>query len=105
MFAAALEVRLPDPRELAHQVATRTVTIDEKSDLILKALEEVTSIEFRRLIRPFRDRVHGVMTFLAGLELTRSRLVRLRQSRPFHELWLHRWEGEGDEPDAPESDG
>ncbi len=44
------------------------------------------------------------MTFLAGLELTRRRDVRLRQVRPFAELWVYRGEegvegvagGEGD---------
>ncbi len=97
VFAAAVEVSLPDPRDLEHRVTTRSVSLEEKVDLILKALEEVASIEFRRLIGPFHERVHGVMTFLAGLELTRRREVRLRQSRPFRELWIFRREEDGDE--------
>ena len=30
------------------------------------------------------------MTFLAGLELTRRRVLLLRQTRPFSELWIYR---------------
>jgi len=80
---------------LEHRVTTRTISIDEKVELILSALEGVTSIEFRRLVQPFYERMHGVMTLLAGLELTRRREVHLRQSRPFHELWVYRREGKG----------
>ena len=31
-----------------------------------------------------------MMTFLAGLELTRRRVLFLRQSSPFQELWIYR---------------
>ncbi len=43
------------------------------------------------------------MTFLAGLELTRRRLLFLRQSRPFSELWIYRRE-DGDDEAVPETD-
>jgi chromatin segregation and condensation protein Rec8/ScpA/Scc1 (kleisin family) len=43
------------------------------------------------------------MTFLAGLELTRRRVLFLRQSRPFTELWLYRRDDEAD-ADAPPQD-
>ncbi len=104
VFSAALEVRPPDLRE-AHRVTTKTVSMEEKVELILSALEEATSIEFRRLIQPFRERVHGVMTLLAGLELTRRREVRLRQSHPFHELWVFRREPDSEAGVDPEPGG
>ena len=53
-------------------------------------------MEFTNLVKEFRDKMHGVMTFLAGLELTRRRLLFLRQARPFSELWIYR----RDEDDA-----
>ena len=34
--------------------------------------------------------MHGVMTLLAGLELSRQRAVTLRQARLFSELWILR---------------
>ena len=50
----------------------------------------------RRLLKGFGDNMHGVMTFLAGLELTRSGVLFLRQSEPFSELWLYRREEDED---------
>ena len=90
VFQAALEVTPPDPRVRAHLVATHPVAMDDKMNLILGTLDRVRRIEFSRLVRPFKNRMHGVMTFLAGLELTRRRRVKLRQVKPFAELWVYR---------------
>jgi segregation and condensation protein A len=94
VFEVALEVEVPEPRGVDHRIMGRLVSMEEKATLILEtlrleALKEGGGIEFRRLLEPFRERMHGVMTFLAGLELTRRRRVLLRQSAPFHELWLY----------------
>ncbi len=107
VFSAALEVTVLDPGIRAHLVATRPVAMDDKMNLILGTLDRVRRIEFSRLVKPFRNRMHGVMTFLAGLELTRRRRVKLRQVRPFAELWVYRGLGEADESDGwsdPEGD-
>ncbi len=99
VFGAALEVTPPDPGIRAHLVATRPVAMDDKMNLILGTLDRVRRIEFSRLVRPFKNRMHGVMTFLAGLELTRRRRVKLRQVRPFAELWVYRGLGVAEETD------
>lgn len=107
VFSAALEVTVPEPGIRAHLVTTRLVAMDDKMNLILGTLDRVRRIEFSRLVKPFRNRMHGVMTFLAGLELTRRRRVKLRQVRPFAELWVYRGLGEADESDGwsdPEGD-
>ncbi len=101
VFAAALEVRVPDPREPEHRLTRRPVAMEEKIELILETLRSVTRVEFSRLVRPWAERTHGVMTFLASLELGRRRLVRLRQARPFAELWLYRLDEEGEDAPAP----
>jgi segregation and condensation protein A len=107
VLAAALAVR--EPERLEHRVGTRPVSIEEKLDLILTTLVKVKRVEFRRLVQPFTERLHGVMTFLASLELTRRRQVRLRQNEPFHELWLLRRDAddrprETEEPAQPASE-
>jgi segregation and condensation protein A len=107
VFSAALEVTVLEPGIRAHLVATRPVAMDDKMNLILGTLDRVRRIEFSRLVKPFRNRMHGVMTFLAGLELTRRRRVKLRQVRPFAELWVYRGLGEADESEGwsdPEGD-
>ena len=90
VYAAALHIRMPLPRRVDHQVSTRTVSMEEKATLILEALKENASVQFSKLLSGFKERSHGVMTFLAGLELTRRRVLFLRQSSPFQELWIYR---------------
>ena len=95
VFEAALRVSLPPPRNVDHRVTQRPVTMEEKAVLILQALTESTRVQFSKLLDGFKERSHGVMTFLAGLELTRRRLLFLRQAKPFAELWMYRRDEEG----------
>jgi segregation and condensation protein A len=103
VFRAALEVRLPDPREHEHRVATRTISVEEKATFILETLSGAARVEFSKLLKPFLGRMHGVMTLLAGLELSRRREIFMRQIRPFSELWLYRRDGD-DETEPPAGD-
>lgn len=111
VFEAALEVEMPVPRDHRHFVTTRTVAMEDKIILILDTLRESTRVEFSSLLKGFQDPMHGVMTFLAGLELTRRNLLFLRQTRPFHELWIYRRDEDSEPPeqlaappDEPETD-
>ena len=87
---AAMKVSLPEPIPGDHRVTLRPVAIEEKVDLILDALRSQARVRFSGLIGPWKERMHGVMTFLAGLELSKRRLVALRQLSPFSELWFFR---------------
>jgi segregation and condensation protein A len=98
VFATALGVEMPPPRRVDHRVTTRPVSMEEKAVLILAHLKKGAKIRFSELLENFKERSHGVMTFLAGLELTRRRVLFLRQARPFAELWLYRRQDEGEEP-------
>ncbi len=89
VWEAALEVELPRP-QIPPRVHSRLVSMEEKITLIRERLRAVARIEFSRLIGSWGARMHGVMTLLAGLELARRRQIRLRQTRPFDELWLYR---------------
>ena len=80
VFAAALGVELPEPHLNQHRVTPRTVSMDAKVTRILDRLSRATGIPFHELMDPGEDRMHGVMTLLAGLELTRRRTIRLRQA-------------------------
>ena len=104
VYAAALLVETPVPRERVHRVLTRTVSMQAKVVLILDALKKESRVEFTRLLVGFKDRMHGVMTFLAGLELTRRQVLFLRQTRPFSELWLYRRNEQVEEELRPETE-
>ncbi len=100
VFEAALGVTLPEAVDRRHRVTTRPVAMEDKVTLILETLADVARVEFSRLLRGFESRMHGVMTLLAGLELTRRRTLFLRQVSPFSELWLYRRDEEEDGADA-----
>jgi segregation and condensation protein A len=85
-----------------HVVAVRAVPIEDKIGLIVQTLARITRIEFRRLVQPFGDKLHGVVTFLAGLELAKRRQLTMRQSAPFTEIWLYRVKDS--ETDAADAD-
>ncbi len=97
VFAAALLVTPPDPRIRMHTITARPVAMEDKMNLILSTLDRVRRIEFSRLVRPFKSRAHGVMTLLAGLELTRRRRIKLRQVEMFSELWIYSGVEEGED--------
>lgn len=101
VFEAALRVQMPAPRHVDHRVTQRPVTMEEKAVLILEALRVGTRVQFTKLLEGFKERSHGVMTFLAGLELSRRRVLMLRQARPFAELWMYRRDDDGDAVPAP----
>jgi len=99
VMEVAMGVEMPRAGGRSHRVTTGLVALEEKIQLILDTLEELTRVEFSQLLTPWKDPMHGVMTLLAGLELSRQRAISLRQARLFSELWLLRkdldaWRGE-----------
>ena len=90
LLAAALRVEAPAERDVEHRVAARPVAMREKIGLIVGTVRKARRIEFASLVAPWRDRMHGVMTLLAGLELGRRRVVSLRQREHFSPLWFYR---------------
>ncbi|MGH7466747.1 MAG: segregation and condensation protein A [Longimicrobiales bacterium] len=103
LFTVALALVARERKPIDHHVATRPVPIEEKIGLIAQALARVSRIEFRHLVEPFADRLHTVVTFMAGLELAKRRQVALRQREPFADLWLYRTE-EPEPADEMEAD-
>jgi len=99
LLTAALALGERARRPAEHRVVARAVPLEEKIALIIDSLERFARIEFRRLVRPFADRLHTVVTLLAGLELTRQRRVALRQREPFAPLWLYRRNGKPSDAD------
>lgn len=100
VYAAALRLQSPSEREPEHRMAARTVAMRDKTGLIVDALRRVKRIEFASLVAPWKDRMHAVMTLLAGLELGKRRVVALKQSRPFASLWMYPGRRIADGPDV-----
>lgn len=103
VMKAALGVELPEAHDRGHRVTLRAVAMEDKVELILATLKEAARVEFSRLLRGIggiEARMHGVMTLLASLELTRRRWLFMRQVSPFTELWLYKRDEEEDDDGA-----
>lgn len=103
VMEAAMGVEIPDPRDIEHRVTVRPVAMETKVALILESLSEKARVEFSRLlagIEGMQARMHGVMTLLASLELTRRRSIFMRQVEPFSELWIYRREDDGEDAET-----
>lgn len=106
VFQAALEVSVPERRDSRHRITVRPVAMEDKIDLILEHLGEEAGIRFSGLLRGVEElqaKMHGVMTLLASLELTRRRTLFLRQAAPFADLWIYRRAREEEEDDEAEA--
>lgn len=103
VFQAALRVELPETHDSGHRVTLRAVAMEDKVQMIFERLGEAPRVEFSRLLTNVDDaeaRMHGVMTLLASLELTRRRWLFMRQVAPFTDLWLYRRDEDEDEASA-----
>jgi segregation and condensation protein A len=77
--------RLAPPPELPPEVVPRTITLSERAAIIREAIERsgAGSIVLQELLRGVRDRVVVAVTFLAMLELVKSREIVVTQDAPW----------------------
>lgn len=103
VFQAALAVEAPETTQRRYPLGARRASMEEKILLITRALGKDARIEFSRLLRGFEEKVHAVLTLLAGLEMSRRRELSLRQVTPFGELWLYRRTDDDGPPSAQDA--
>lgn len=103
LWSAALRVEQVPKAVEDHFVAQRAVPVEEKIGLILHTLARIARVEFKRLVEPYHDKLHSVVTLLAGLELAKRRKLAMRQSEPFAALWLYRTH-DNEEPHETDAD-
>jgi segregation and condensation protein A len=102
VFQASLGIGERKIEPEAHRIASRLIPIEDKMALIAQTLKQIERIEFGRLVKPFAERIHGVVTLMAGLELAKRRWLGMQQMEPFASLWFYRRKDEA--WDAPDTD-
>ncbi len=75
-----------------HQVNPEEVSIEDRMKVILASLGERECASFHELFADVPRRVIAVVTFIAILELARTRRITIFQSVPFAELRVYRGE-------------
>jgi len=78
--------------ETFHQVATEEVSVLDRMRYIIDRLQAVEFSTFNDLFADMPIKVVAVVTFIALLELARTRRVAIEQSRLFAELRVYRGE-------------
>jgi segregation and condensation protein A len=76
------------PESLVHEVSVEQLSVAERINQVLTALQGQQSLAFAELFVAQRSRQEVIVTFLALLELVRLRLVRLLQSQRFGPIWI-----------------
>jgi segregation and condensation protein A len=90
LVAALQKVLLAAPKETIHQISVGELTIQEKMAELSQLITERGEMVFEELFVGEPSRMTIVVTFLALLELIKSRIVRIYQEQPFGTIRLFR---------------
>lgn len=90
MLMAFREVMSAKRDESFHEVGAEEASIEDRMKVVLEYLAERQFATFRELFADIPHKVVAVVTFIALLELARTRRLRLMQSFPFTELRIYR---------------
>lgn len=74
------------PRKFVHEIIRLNVTIDEQIAYIIDFFSRRSEATFYELVKDMVDRIRVVVTFIALLEVIRSKKVIVRQAEPFGEV-------------------
>jgi segregation and condensation protein A len=78
------------PKTFVHEIVKINVTIDEQIEYLLNFFSRRSEATFAELIDGMTEKIRIVVTFIALLELIRSRKLVVRQPVPFQELSIMR---------------
>ena len=98
LLTAFSEVLRNQPIETFHEVSAEEVSIEDRIAYIMHLLREKEFATFYELFADIPVKLVAVVTFIALLELARSRRVTICQPKPFAELRVYR----GEDFDAPQ---
>jgi len=78
------------PKKFVHEIDKINVTVDEQIAYIEEYFSRRSEATFYDLVKDFTERIRIVVTFLALLEVIRSKKIIIRQLRPFGDLSIMR---------------
>ncbi len=76
--------------EIVHEVIPEEISLEERMVTMMALLRNQEGARFEELISDSPRRPVAVVSFIAMLELARSRRLHLEQSFPFRPLWVYR---------------
>jgi len=100
LMSAFKDVLIAKKEEALHEVEVESISIEDRMKTVLKFLKEREFATFPDLFADVPKKIVAVVTFIAILELARSRRIAVFQSVPFAEVRVYR----GDMFDAANQD-
>jgi segregation and condensation protein A len=78
------------PKKLVHEIVRLNVTVDEQMDYINEFFSRRSEATLYDLIKDMTEKIRIIVTFIALLEVIRSRKLLVRQTDPFGEVYIMR---------------
>ena len=76
------------PQEFYHEVGEIGPTVEEQIEFLDVQLQKKEQISFMDLMKRLKNRVTVVVTFMAILEMIRTRRIMVRQNEIFGDIWI-----------------
>lgn len=92
LLTAFQEVMKQKRPEVVHEVNVEEIAIEDRIAMIMGKLRAEEFASFAELFADVPRKIVAIVTFIAILELTRSRRIRVQQVTPFSELRVYRGE-------------
>lgn len=92
LMSAFRDVLAAKRQEPVHEVVVEEITIEDRIKTVLLALQDKEWATFVELFEQTERRIVAVVTFIAILELARTRRITVMQSHPFNEIRIYRGE-------------
>ena len=90
MLTAFMDVLAARRVEAIHEVNPEEISIEDRISVIMKLLSDREGANFRELFADIPRKIVAVVTFIALLELARTRRIKIMQNVLFGELWVYR---------------
>ena len=78
------------PKRFVHEIEKINVTVEEQIAYIEDYFSRRSEATFYEIVKDFTERIRVVVTFLALLEVIRSKKLIIRQLHPFSDLSIMR---------------
>lgn len=92
LISAFKDVLSKKTDEVFHEVDVEEISIEDRIQFVMAYLHKNEFATFQELFTDIPKKIVAVITFIAILELTRSRRIAIFQSLPFSELRVYRGE-------------
>ena len=78
------------PPRTEHTVEQIPVTIEEQAEVIMALLEKQERVLLTEMLQKIKERIVVIVTFIALLDLVKSKQLQLNQNNPFAEIWIRK---------------